>query len=233
LAALNRSRALPSTTAIFVGGLLLAAFFLVEKRRGAQAMMPLTMFSSPAFVGVSLLTFLLYGALGGLLVLLPYALIEMHGYSATEAGAALLPIPIVISLASPALGRFAARVGPRLPLTVGSLLVAVGLLLTIRIDGSGSYWADVLPAVLVVAVGLSGAVAPLTSAVLGSVDAAHTGVASGFNSAVARTGGLVATALLAGLLASRGAALASQLGIAAIVGAAASVLAGASAWRWL
>jgi MFS family permease len=160
-------------------------------------MMPLTLYTSATFVGLTLFTLLLYGALGVLLVLLPFVLIEAGGYSTTAAGAALLPLPLVLALASPLMGGLAGRIGSRLPLGLGSLVVGAGFLLAVRIDAMSDYWAAVLPSILVIAVGLSGAVAPITNAILGSVEPRHTGLASGFNSAVARTGGLVATALSA------------------------------------
>lgn len=188
-----------------LGALIL--FVVVEQRRGERAMMPLSLFVSRAFTGLTLLTLLLYGALGVLFVLVPYFLIEAAGYSAIAAGAALLPLPLILALTSPYLGGMAARIGSRLPLTLGPLIVAAGFLLTLRISTPAHYWSEVFPALALLSLGLSGAVAPLTTAILSSVDGAHTGVASGFNSAVARTGGLIATALLGSALAARGAAL--------------------------
>jgi len=218
---------------VVVGGLVLAAFIAVERRRGADAMMPLLLFSSRSFVGLSLVTFLLYGALGGLLVLLPYLLIDFKHYSATEAGAALLPMPLVIALTAPTMGRLAARIGPRLPLSIGPVLVATGFLLALRIPGDGSYWTAVLPAMLVLSLGMAGAVAPLTTAVLGSVEPSHSGIASGLNSALARTGGLVATALASAVLVSHSQALVSTFRWAMAVAAATAAAAGACAFLWL
>ena len=211
------------------GLLLLVAFVLVERRRRDRAMMPLSVFASRSFVGLTLLTVLLYGALGGLFVLLPYMLIEVAHYSAAAAGAALLPLPVVLSITSPLMGGLAGRIGPRLPLGIGSLVVAAGMLLMLRIGPTADYWAKVLPALLVVAFGLSGAVAPLTAAVLNAVDAEHTGSASGLNSAVARTGALIATALLGSVLAASGNALITALHGAAVIGAGICVTASASA----
>jgi EmrB/QacA subfamily drug resistance transporter len=211
------------------GGLLLVAFVLVEKRLGDKAMMPLALFGSPSFVGLTLLTLLLYGALGGLFVLVPYVLIVAHGYSAVQAGAALLPLPLIIAAASPLIGSFAARIGPRRPLIFGPVVVAIGFLLALRIAPGHSFWTDVLPAMVVIALGMAGAVAPLTTAVLMSVDVQHTGSASGLNSAVARTGGLVATALLGSVLAATGPALTTAFGFAMAVGAATCIAASASA----
>ena len=208
---------------------LLVLFVVAEDRRGDRAMMPLALFASKSFVGLTLLTLLLYGALGGLFVLIPYVLIKEAHYSATAAGAALLPLPLVLAVASPVIGGFAERIGPRLPLTIGPLVVAAGFLLTLRISARADYWTEVLPAILIIAVGLSGAVAPLTTTVLNSVDARHTGSASGFNSAVARTGGLVATALLGSVLAAQGAQLVSAFHVAMIASAVTCLAAAASA----
>jgi predicted MFS family arabinose efflux permease len=208
---------------------LLVIFVFAEDRRGDRAMMPLALFASKSFVGLTLLTLLLYGALGGLFVMIPYVLIEQAHYSATAAGAALLPLPLVLSVASPFMGGLAGRIGPRLPLTIGPLVVAVGFLLTLRISAQADYWTEVLPAILIIAIGMSGAVAPLTTAVLNSVDARHTGSASGFNSAVARTGGLIATALLGSVLGAQGNQLVSAFHLAMIASAVTCLAAAASA----
>ena len=216
-----------TVTAAIVAAGLLASFVFVEHRRGQRAMMPLALFGSRQFVGLTLLTLLLYGALGGLVVVVPYLLIKAAGYSGTAAGAALLPLPLVIAVASPWMGRLAVRLGPRAPLTAGPLVVAAGCLLALRIDVRAGYWTEVLPAILIIALGMSGAVAPLTTAVLSSVDERHTGSASGFNSAVARAGGLVATALLGSVLAASGGALLEKFHgtmIAAATAAAAAAL---------
>lgn len=222
-----------ATILLAAGAILMALFILVERRRDERAMMPLALFGSRSFIGLTLLTLFLYGALGGLIVLLPFVLIEAHGYSGTAAGAALLPLPLVIALTSPFMGGIAGRVGARLPLSIGPLVVGLGFLLALRIDASAGYWSGVLPAILVIALGLSGAVAPLTTAVLGSVDERHTGSASGFNSAVARTGGLVATALLGTVLASRGEELVTAFHVAMVVGAATCAAASLSAFAFL
>ena len=222
-----------SVAALVVGAVLFALFLAVQRHRGERAMMPLQLFAAPRFVGLTLVTFLLYGGLGGLLVLVPYVLIQIAGYSATAAGAALLPIPIVIALMSPTLGRIAGRLGPRRPLTVGPLLVALGFVLITRVDSGGGYWTTTLPAMLVIAFGMACAVAPLTNAVLDSVQADHTGIASGLNSAVARTGGLVSTALLSFTLAAHGAALQRLFEVAMLCAAAAALAAAVCAFVWL
>jgi EmrB/QacA subfamily drug resistance transporter len=216
--------------ALAAGALCLGLFLAVERRRGIDAMLPLSLFGSRNFVALNLLTFFLYGALGALLVTVPFVLIEAAGYSATAAGAALVPLPVAIALASPAMGRMAGKTGPRLPLTLGPAMVAGGFLLALRIDGNGSYWSTTLPAVLAVALGMATAVAPLTTAVLSTVEARNTGVASGFNSAVARSGGLVATALLGVVLSSHGGALVASFHIAALAAGAAALAAGVCAF---
>ena len=181
---------------------LLVAFVLLEARLGARAMMPLHLFGTRSFVGVTLLTLFLYAALGGLFVLLPFLLIEVGGYSTTAAGAALLPLPVAMGLGSRAAGRLAERTGARLLLTVGPCIAAVGFALFLRVGvGRLDYASVMLPALAVVAIGLTLSVAPLTAAVMGAVDAAHVGSASGVNNAVARVAGLLATALLGFVLA--------------------------------
>jgi EmrB/QacA subfamily drug resistance transporter len=202
------------------GLLLLAGFVFVERRREDEAMMPVAMFGSRVFVGLSVLTFLVYGALGGLFILVPYLLIEARGYSAAEAGAALLPLPLILAVFSPAAGALAAKIGPRLPLIIGPLIVAAGFVLALWMGRGQSYWLSVLPAMTVIALGMALAVAPLTSTVLSSVDTRHVGTASGINSAIARTGGLVTTALVGAVLSATGPALVGAFGVAAVAGAA-------------
>jgi EmrB/QacA subfamily drug resistance transporter len=208
---------------------ILVWFIVVEKGRGERAMMPLGLFASKSLIGLNLLTLFLYGALGALSVLLPYLLIQSAAYTGTAAGSALLPLPVVLFVCSPVAGHIAGRIGARPPLIVGPLIVAAGFLLAFRINAGADYWTEVLPMLLVIAVGLSTAVAPLTTAVLVSVDAQHTGSASGLNNAVARTGGLVATALLGVVLAAQGRELLRTfhlaMGIGAVVCAAASLCA--------
>jgi EmrB/QacA subfamily drug resistance transporter len=212
-----------------IGTVLLAAFVLTEWRLGRRAMMPLALFGSRPFIGLTLLTFLLYGALGGLIVLLPYLLIVGGGYSPLQAGFALLPFSIVIGTASRLTGRLTERIGPRWPLTIGPIVTGIGFALMLRADPTGSYWTSMLPGIAVIALGMAGAVAPLTTAVLSSVDGRHSGTASGFNSAIARTGGLIATALAGGVMATSGAALTGAFHAAAIIASVFAVAAGLAA----
>jgi EmrB/QacA subfamily drug resistance transporter len=223
----------PAVSGVGAGAIVLAVFVAVERRRGDAAMMPLTLFASREFTGLSLVTFLLYGALSGLLVLLPYVLIDLKHYSATEAGAALLPMPLVIALTAQTMGRLAAKIGPRWPLTIGPAVVAVGFLLALGIPAGTSYWTSTLPAMIMLSLGMAGAVAPLTTAVLASVEPGHSGVASGLNSALARTGGLVATAFASAVLVSHGPMLASTFRTAMVIGAIAAAAAGVCAFVWL
>ena len=215
----------PVAAAMLLAVALFGAFLGVEWRRGASAMMPLALFEASTFVGLTLQTLLLYGALGALLVLVPYVLIEGAGYTATAAGAAVLPFPLVIAVMSPWMGGIAERVGPRKPLTLGSLVVAAGFVALLRVRPHVSYATEVLPAILLISLGMAATVAPLTTAVLGSVDARHTGSASGLNSAVARAGGLIATALLGGVFAAGGSKLFNAFHVSAIVCATVSLAA--------
>jgi EmrB/QacA subfamily drug resistance transporter len=215
------------------GVVLFLLFILIERHLGDRAMMPLTLFSSRPFVGLTLLTFLLYGALGGLLLLLPYLLIVGGGYSPTQAGFALLPFSIVIGAASRLTGRLTEQIGPRWPLTLGPIFTGLGFALLARADPHASYWTSVLPGVTVIALGMAGAVAPLTTAVLSSVDDRHTGTASGFNSATARTGGLIATALAGAVIAEAGVDLIDAFQAAAVIAAVLAFAAGGIAFLTL
>jgi EmrB/QacA subfamily drug resistance transporter len=206
-------------TALFAGVILLGGFLMVERSRGDQAMMPLLLFGSPVFVGLTILTFLLYAALGGLFVLLPYALIVAGGYSPLHAGMALLPLPALIGIGSRLMGRTAEWIGPRWPLTIGALIVGFGFALLVRFHAAASYWSGVLPGAVVIALGMAAIVAPLTTAVLSAVDRRYTGTASGFNNAIARTGGMIATALAGSVIALGGDDLVRAFHAAAWIGA--------------
>ena len=209
-----------------------ASFFWVQLRRGEAAMMPLGMFASRAFVGLSLVTFLIYTSLSGLFLLLPYVLID-GGYSPLQAGLALLPFPAIVGVASRLMGRLASLHGPRWPLVGGSFVAALGYALLSRMEPGGSYWLTVVPGAAVLAAGMAGAVAPLTTAVLAAVDKHHTGTASGFNSMVSRSGGLIATALSGAVLVHTGAALVDSFHAAVWIGAAMAVASGLTAFATL
>ncbi|MDQ2940396.1 MAG: MFS transporter, partial [Actinomycetota bacterium] len=170
--------------------------FLLSERRSASPMLPLEMFSSRQFSAANLVTFVVYAALGGVFFLLVAFLQISLGYSPVAAGAASLPVTVLMLLLSARSGALAQRIGARIPLTVGPLVIAVGLLLMTRIDPGDSYVSTVLPAVIVFGLGLTLVVAPVTATVLAAADARHSGIASGINNAVSRVAGLLAVAVL-------------------------------------
>jgi EmrB/QacA subfamily drug resistance transporter len=178
------------------GGLALLAAFVVTQRRRRHPMVPPAVFASRQFTGANLVTFTVYAGLSVLFFLLVVHLQQVAGYSALMAGSALLPITALLLALSARAGDFAERAGPRAPLTVGPLIMAGGLLLALRIGTDASYLADVLPAAAVFGLGLAFTVAPLTATVLAAVEERHTGLASGVNNAVSRTGGLIAVAVV-------------------------------------
>ncbi|MEU0456641.1 MFS transporter [Streptomyces sp. NPDC006129] len=185
-----------------VAGVAAAVAFVVVERRRAEPMMPPDIFASQQFTAVNLVTLCVYAALGGFFFLAALQLQVVVGYSALAAGTALLPTTVLMLLLSARSGELADRIGPRVPLTVGPLLCAAGMLLMLRVGPGASYPADVLPALVVLGLGMVTLVAPLTATVLGSVDVARAGLASGINNAAARAAGLVAVAalpLLAGM----------------------------------
>ncbi|MER5749192.1 MFS transporter [Streptomyces sp. NPDC002088] len=177
------------------------AFVYVEKRR-PDPMMPPDIFASRQFTAVNLVTVCVYAAFAGFFFLAALQLQVVAGYSALGAGTALLPTTALMLLLSARSGELGEKIGPRIPLTVGSLLCAAGMLLMLRVGPDASYVPDVLPALLVLGLGMVTLVAPLTATVLASVDTARAGLASGVNNAAARAAGLVAVAalpLLAGM----------------------------------
>ncbi|PPS69455.1 MULTISPECIES: MFS transporter [Streptomyces] len=185
-----------------VAGLAAAVAFVVVERRRPDPMMPPDIFASRQFTAVNLVTLCVYAALGGFFFLAALQLQVVVGYSALAAGTALLPTTVLMLLLSARSGELADRIGPRIPLTVGPLLCAAGMLLMLRVGPGASYLADVLPALLVLGLGLVTLVAPLTATVLGSVSVVRAGLASGINNAAARAAGLMAVAalpLLAGM----------------------------------
>jgi len=169
--------------------------FIAAETRVPSPMMPLALFRSPTFGGANLLTFLLYGAFGGALFWLPFNLIQVQGYTATEAGAALLPAILIIFALSRQTGALIGRYGARLPLTIGPLIVTLAFLLFAIPGTEGSYWTTFFPAAVVLGIGMAITVPPLTTAVMSEVPQQQAGTASGINNAVARTAGLIAIAV--------------------------------------
>ena len=185
-----------ATITAAVGGAIVLALFLWVERIRAHPMLPLDIFRSRRFSVANLMTLMVYFALSGSLFLVVIQLQKVLDYSALEAGAAFSPLTLLLLALSPGAGRFAQRVGPRIPMTFGPIVAAAGLALMMRIHDGESYLTAVLPAVVVFGLGLSLTVAPLTAAVLAAVDRGREGIGSGVNNAVARIAGLLAVALL-------------------------------------
>jgi EmrB/QacA subfamily drug resistance transporter len=186
----------PLVVGAAAGGLLLGAAFVRLERRRRDPMLPPRIFASRQFTAVNAVTLCVYAAFGGFFFLSVIQLQVVLGYSALVTGTALLPTTLLMLLLSARSGEFGQRIGPRIPLTVGPLLCAAGMLLMLRAGQGASYWADVLPALMVLGGGMVLLVAPLTATVLASVDVTRAGLASGVNNAVARTAGLIAVAAL-------------------------------------
>ncbi len=185
--------------ACLVVGVALLIVFLVVEARGPSPVMPLSLFTSRDFAAANLVTFVVYAALSGALFLIPVQLQRVSGFSPIAAGSALLPVTAVMLLLSARMGRLAQQIGPRWPMTVGPIVAGAGLALLVRVGAHASYTVDVLPGVMVFALGLSATVAPLTATVLAAAPAHQVGVASAVNNDVARAAGLLAVAVLPGL----------------------------------
>ena len=186
----------PAIVLSAVLGLAALVAFLVSERHSPNPMMPLGIFSSHQFKAANAVTFVVYAALGGVFFLLVAFLQISVGYSPVAAGAASLPVTVIMLALSARAGALAQRIGPRVPLTVGPIVVALGMLLMARIDPGDGYVSGVLPGVVVFGFGLTLVVAPVTATVLAAADARHAGIASGINNAVARVASLIAVAVL-------------------------------------
>jgi EmrB/QacA subfamily drug resistance transporter len=207
-------------------GVALFGLFILAEARESEPMLPLGVFASRQFSAANAVTFVVYAALGGLLFLVPTVLQVARGYSPIEAGTSLLPVTVIMLALSSRSGALAARIGPRLQMTVGPLVIAGSLLLFTRIGSAGDYLTTVLPAVVVFGFGIAINVAPLTATALAAAPADHAGVASAVNNDVARAAGLIAVAVLPALAGITGdsylhpAALAHGFKVAAMMAAA-------------
>lgn len=216
------------------GALTAGAAFIVlgvvERRKKDRAMLPPALFMSRTVVSLNIFTLALYGAFAANLTLIPFVMIKGANFSSLVAGLAFMPLQILITIVSPMASILCSRFGRRLPLTAGACVAGLGCLSAVRIGVDAQYWRDVFPAVLLVATGLSLALAPMTTLVLTSVDALHAATASGFNSAVSRVGGLVAIALLGSILQKSGADLVGGFHVAMLASAVACIVAAMAAF---
>ncbi len=192
----------PTVAVPLVLGVVFLVLFLVQERRSPDPMLPLDLFKRRNFAVGNLATFLIYGGLGGGFFFLPIFLQGVAGFTAVEAGLALIPMTVLLFLLAKRFGALADRIGPRIPMAVGGIIAAVGMAMLMRLDATTSYVTDVVPAVVVFGLGMSMVVAPLTSSVLADADEEHAGVASGVNNAIARVAGLVAIAAVGAVVAA-------------------------------
>jgi EmrB/QacA subfamily drug resistance transporter len=193
---MNAGRISAIAVVIVFAGLAVLALFVLTERRESDPMVRCDLFASRDFSSANIYTFFLYGALGGSLYFVPFVLINIHHYTPTAAGAALLPFVIIMVAASRWSGGLVARIGARTPLLLGGIVAGLGFLAYALPGTGGSYWTTFFPAAVILGCGGALFVAPLTTTVMDSVPVEHAGVASGVNNAVARTAGLIGIAVL-------------------------------------
>jgi len=211
------------TLIVGLGGLF--GLIVNERRLGDNAMLPPSLFASRSVVGANLFTALLYGPFTVMLTLIPFVMIRGAHLPTLAAGLAFIPLQVLITVVSPLAGMLCRRFGRRMPLFAGSAVVALGCAIALRVGPNATYWADIFPPTLLLALGMSLAIAPLTTLVLTSVEPDRAGTASGVNSAVSRAGSLFAIALLGGVLQQGGSQLFSGFHMAMAGAAVGCVLA--------
>ena len=226
----------PAVVAASAAGLAAAAAFVAVERRAANPMLPLELFRSRQFASANLLALVTYAALGGVIFLFVAFLQVTLGYTPLQAGAATLPITLLLLTLSSPSGAIAQRIGPRVPLTVGAVVTGAGLLLMAQLHPGDRFLTAVLPSLIVFGVGLGTLITPITATVLASVDSRHSGIASAVNNALSRLGQMIAVAglpLAAGLSGSAfedPARMAAGFPVAMTVAAGASFAAALLAW---
>jgi MFS family permease len=220
---------LDSFTGLSIAVVAFVVLGAVERRKGDRAMLPPALFMVQTVISLNVFTLALYGAFAANLILIPFVMIKGAGLSSFLAGLAFIPLQILITVVSPLASVLCARFGRRLPLAAGAIIVGLGCMLAMRIGIGAQYWTDIFPPVLLVAIGMSLALAPMTTLVLTSVDSEHASTASGFNSAVSRVGSLSAIALLGGVLQRSDAELIAGFHKAMLASAAACAVAALAA----
>ncbi len=185
----------PVLIATLIAGIVALVLFIRHEQHAREPMIPLELFRSRAFTGANILTLLLYGALSGVMFFLPFNLLQVQRYSASQAGAAMLPFIVIMFLLARWAGGIVTRYGARLPLIIGPIIVSVSLLLLMWPGIGGSYWTTFFPGILLMGLGMAVSVVPLTTTVMNAVEERYVGTASGVNNAVSRVAGLLAIAL--------------------------------------